>query len=149
MTRILFALTVIGFVQISGSLADEKERLEKDCLDGTWKLASLEINGEPLSMETLHEAKLVVHGPKYSLTIDDSHLEMTHVLRADKKRKELDLTIVEGEHKGEVYHAIYKLAGDKFTVCRNIQPGMERPKEFVSKPNTGVLLGVWVRQEAK
>lgn len=149
MTRVLLAMTVIGLFQVGRALADEKNPAGKDSLAGTWKLTSVDINGQALAMEKLQTARLVVKGPKYSLVIDDTRLEMTHVLRADKKPKEMDLTIAEGSDKGKVFQAIYKLEGDTFTVCRNDKPGMDRPTEFASKPNTGLLLGVWMLQKAK
>jgi len=147
MKRALLLLTSIGLLAASSAFADERKPGGKESLEGTWKLTSVEINAQSLSMEKLQAARLTVKGPKYSLVLDDSRLEMTHVLLADKQPKAMDLTIVEGPEKGMVYYAIYKLEGDTFTVCRNIKPGMDRPAEFATKPDTGLLLGVWKRQK--
>lgn len=147
MTRAILLLTAIGLLQANSAFADEKKSGGKDSLDGTWKLTAVEINAKSLSMEKLQEARLTIKGAKYSLVLDDSRLEMTHVLHPAKQPKAMDLTIVEGPEKGKVFHAIYKLEGDTFTVCRNIKPGMDRPAEFGTKPETGLLLGVWTRQK--
>lgn len=149
MTRALLLVTAIGLLQVSVASADEKKPARKDSLEGNWKLTSVEINAQSLSMEKLQEARLVVQGPKYSLVLGDTRLEMTHVLHADKQPKEMDLTIAEGPEKGKVFHAIYQLEGDTLTVCRNIKPDVDRPAEFASKPDTGLMLVVWKRHKSE
>jgi uncharacterized protein (TIGR03067 family) len=148
MTRALMTLTVIGLLAGSSALADDKNPAGKDSLAGTWKLTSVEINGQPLSMEKLQEARLVVEGAMYSLVLGETRLEMTHVLVADKMPPAMDLTIAEGPDKGKVYPAIYKLEADKLTVCRNIEAGKERPTEFATRPDTGLMLVVWTRSKS-
>jgi uncharacterized protein (TIGR03067 family) len=146
MLRALLVLTAIGLLQASSAFADETKSQGKDSLAGTWKLTSVEINAQALSMEKLQEARLVVSGSKYSLLLGDTRLEMTHVLDADKRPKAMDLTIGDGPDKGKVFPAIYKLEGDKLTVCRNIMPDKDRPAEFATRPDTGLMLVVWQRQ---
>ena len=145
MLRTMFLLTAIGLLHASLAFSDEEKSLGKDSLAGTWKLTSVAINAQSLSMEKLQEARLVVQGSKYSLVLGDIRLEMTHILKADKQPKAMDLTIAEGPEKGNVFRAIYKLEGDKLTVCRNIKPDLERPSEFATKPDTGLMLVVWQR----
>ena len=149
MKRALLTLTAIGLLAAGSALADEKKPSGKDSFEGTWKLTSVEINAQPLSMEKLKEARLTVQGPKYSLVLGDTRLEMTHVLFADKEPKAMDLTVAEGPDKGQVFRAIYKLDGDTLTVCRNIKPGVDRPTEFATKPDTGLMLGVWKRHKSE
>jgi len=139
-------LLVVVVGQLAAALAWNRAA-EKDNLEGTWKLASVEINGQPLSMEKLKDARLAVQGPTYSLALGDVRLEMTHVLVADKEPKQMDLTIAEGAEKGQVFRAIYKLDGDTFTVCRNIKAGTERPAKFATQPDTGLMLVVWTRSK--
>ena len=121
----------------------------KGPLEGTWKLTSVEINAQPLAMEKLGEARLTVQDPKYSLILGDTRLEMSHVLFADKQPKAMDLTVAEGADRGQVFAAIYKLDGDTLTVCRNIKPGVDRPAEFGTKPDTGLMLVVWERHKSE
>jgi uncharacterized protein (TIGR03067 family) len=141
-------LTIVAVSLVSSVSAAllAQQPARPDSLEGTWKLASVQINAQPLSMEKLQEARLVVQGPKYSLALGETRLEMTHVLHADKQPKAMDLTVAEGPEKGKVFRAIYKLEGETLTVCRNIMPGQERPTDFASKPDTGLMLGVWKRQ---
>jgi uncharacterized protein (TIGR03067 family) len=125
--------------------ADEKQSGATGPLEGTWKLASVQLNAQPLPMEKLQDARLVVQGPKYSLKLADARLEMTHKLMSDMRPPAMDLTLAEGPDKGKTFQAIYKLEGDMLTVCRSIEPGKQRPAEFASKPDSGLLLVVWSR----
>ena len=143
--KFLLVLVVGQLVAVATALA--LQPAAKDNLEGTWKLASVEINGQPLSMEKLQDARLAVQGPKYSLALGDVHLEMTHVLIADKEPKQMDVTIAEGAEKGQFFRAIYKLEGDTFTVCRNITAGAERPTKFATQADTGLMLVVWTRSK--
>ena len=70
---------------------------------------------------------------------------MTHKIGPSKKPKTLDMTITDGPQKGMTYHAIYKLEGDKLTICRHVEPCKDRPTELVTKPNSGLMIVVWKR----
>lgn len=146
MVRTLLLLTALSLIQANSASADETKSAGEDSLTGTWKLTSVEINAQALSMEKLQETRLVVEGSKYLLVLGETRLEMTHVLYADKQPKAMDLTIADGPDKGKGFPAIYKLEGDKLTVCRNIMPDRDRPAEFATKPDTGLMLVVWQRQ---
>ena len=149
MLRALLLLTTIGLGLASIAPADDKQPAAQGALEGAWKLTSVQLNAQPLPMEKLQDARLVVRGPKYSLTLADTRLEMTHELLNDQRPRSMDLTIVEGPEKGKTFHAIIKLEGNTLTVCRNIQPDKERPTEFASKPDSGLLLVVWTRHKAE
>jgi uncharacterized protein (TIGR03067 family) len=146
MLRTLLLLTTIGWGLASIAPADDKQPAAPGPLEGAWKLTSVQLNAQSLPMEKLQDARLVVRGTKYSLTLADTRLEMTHKLLNDQHPKAMDLTIVEGSEKGKTFHAIIKLAGDTLTVCRSIQSDQERPTEFASKPDSGLLV-VWTRQK--
>src|SRR5262245_40250826 len=127
MSRSFLLLAAISLCQATVAPADESKTDAKGPLEGTWKLTSVQLNAQSLSMEKLQTARLVVQGLKYSLTLAETRLEMTHKLLSDKRPQAMDLTVAEGEQKGKTFHAIYKLEGDSLTVCRNIEPGKERP----------------------
>jgi len=147
MSRSLLLLAAIGLCQAAVATADEKNTGPKGPLEGTWKLASVQLNAQPLPMEKLQDARLVVQGQQYSLALAETRLEMTHKLLSDKRPQAMDLTIADGPDKGKTFQAIYKLEGETLTVCRSIEPGKERPTEFASKPDSGLLLVVWSRSK--
>jgi uncharacterized protein (TIGR03067 family) len=65
-----------------------------------------------------------------------------------KTLKTIDMTIVAGKEKGKVYHGIYRLDGDMYTICRNFEPNKDRPTEFATKADSGLMLVVWKRVKA-
>jgi uncharacterized protein (TIGR03067 family) len=62
-----------------------------------------------------------------------------------KTPKAIDLTVTEGPQKGQTFHGIYKLEGDTYSVCPNVEPGKDRPTEFATRPDSGLMLVVWKR----
>jgi uncharacterized protein (TIGR03067 family) len=149
MLRPLLLIAPVILLSADFATADDDKAAGKGPLEGAWKLASVQLGGQALPMEKLHEARLVVRGPKYSFTLGDTRLEMTHELLTDQRPGAMNLKIAEGQDKGKVYHAIYKLEGDRLTVCRSIHPDQERPTQFASKTDSELLLVVWTRDETK
>jgi uncharacterized protein (TIGR03067 family) len=144
MTRVfLAALVLLGLP--AALLADDAAKADQKKLQGTWAIVSVEINKQPIAMDMLKDARLTVKGTKYSFKLADTKLELTYKLFPDKTPKAIDLTVTEGAQKGKTLHGIYKLDGDFYTVCRNVEPGKDRPAEFVTKPDSGLMLIVWKR----
>ena len=148
MSRTFVLLAQIALWPATVALADEKDTALKGPLEGVWKLSSVLLNAQPLPMETLKDARLDVQGAKYALTLAETRLVMSHKLFADQRPKAMDLTVIEGQDKGKTFHAIYRLEGDTLTVCRSLEPGKNRPTEFASKPDSGLLLVVWSRKSS-
>ena len=146
MSRSLLLLAVVSLCQATIIAADDKKTAAKGPLEGAWNLTSVQLNAQSLPMEKLHDARLVVQDHKYSLKLAETRLEMTHRFLPDQSKQAMDLTVAEGQDKGKTFHAIFKLEGDTLTVCRSILPDKDRPTEFVSKPDSGLLLVVWSRK---
>jgi uncharacterized protein (TIGR03067 family) len=121
---------------------------DQDKLQGAWGLVALEVNGQPVTVEKLTEARLGVRGEKYGFRLGKTVLEMTCRLHPDQGPKAIDLTIASGPNKGKTFFGIYKLEGDTYTICRPMEPGKERPTAFATKPGSGLMLVVWKRQKA-
>jgi uncharacterized protein (TIGR03067 family) len=116
-------------------------------LQGTWKLLSLEVNGEKVSVKGLEAACLVVKGAKYHFQLDKMALDITFKMDPAKKPKAIDLTVASGPSKGKVYHGIYTLEGDTFKICRSIDPDKDRPTAFATRKGSGLMMVVWKRQK--
>ena len=67
-------------------------------------------------------------------------------LDATKSPKHID--IIPDGAKGLVIEGIYKIDGDKLTMCYAAPKG-KRPTEFASKEESGVTLAVWLREKKK
>jgi uncharacterized protein (TIGR03067 family) len=126
----------------SASVKKDPEKLQ-----GTWKLVSLEVNGEQIALKSLERSRLVVTGEKYHFQLDKMALDLTFQMDPAKKPKAIDLKIVSGPYKGKVYHGIYTLEGDTFKICRHSEPDKDRPTAFVTKENSGLMMVVWKRQK--
>ena len=117
-------------------------------LQGAWGLVALEVNGQPLTVEKLKEARLEIRGESYDFRLGETALALTYRLRPAETPKAIDLTIASGRNKGKTFFGIYKLEGDTYTICRPTEPGKERPTAFATKPGSGLMLVVWKRQKA-
>jgi uncharacterized protein (TIGR03067 family) len=147
MRRLFLPVLAAGLLLAAAAFADEA-KTDGAALQGTWRLASLEVDGRPIAVQDMvPHARLVISGTKYAFTLDDTRLELTPKLDPAKKPKAIDLTVAEGPQKGQTFHGIYKLEGDTYTVCRSTDPGQARPTAFATKPKSGLMLVVWKRDK--
>ncbi|MCI0455987.1 MAG: TIGR03067 domain-containing protein [Gemmataceae bacterium] len=114
-------------------------------LQGIWGIVSLEINGEPVDVTGLKEARLTVAGERYSFRLGEGRLEMTHKVNPNASPSTLDMTVTEGPLKGKTYYAVYELAEGRLKICRNVEPEKERPSGFTCMPGSGLMVIVWER----
>jgi uncharacterized protein (TIGR03067 family) len=128
---------------------DPKEDAAKkdlDALRGTWKMASLEIEGTLVPAEKLTTSTLTIKGDKYIIKVNDQTFETTMKLDPTKKPKTIDMTFLDGANKDKTALGIYDLDGDTFKMCRARSPGTDRPGEFGTWPNSDTFLVVWKKQ---
>lgn len=154
MKRVLLPALAAALALAAASAA-EQAQADKERLQGTWRLAAVEIDKKPIDMQSLKDDKgvmigtLAIKGDSYSFRLGKDRLEITYKLLPDSTPKAIDLTVTEGPQKGKTYRAIYRLEGDTYTVCRHVDPEKERPTEFATRPDSGLMLVVWKRDPAK
>ena len=122
------------------------KKTEAKELNGVWKAESLATDGKELDKEVFDKWRWVVEGDKMTWS-DGRGVEVieTFVVNPDKKPKEIDLTVTDGDDKGKQNKAIYSLEGDVLTICKPVGYGKERPTTFVSTPGSGLRLGIFKR----
>jgi uncharacterized protein (TIGR03067 family) len=115
---------------------DAKQELDK--LQGEWTLVSTEVRGKKRPDTENAVSKLTISENQWVVTYRDfrSNARATIEIDPSKDPKTIDLTL-RGEE--EPARGIYKLEGDTLTVCYNATVGGERPKEFKTTQETGVL----------
>lgn len=148
MTRHLLLGVAAGLLLTSASAAVPNDR---DRLQGVWRLSAAEVNGQTVALNNLKSGDkiligtLTVEGESYTFRLGDVRLALTFALDPSKSPKAIDLTVADGPQKGQTFHGIYKLEGDTYTICRNVEPGKVRPAEFASRQDSGRMLVVWKR----
>ncbi|HQR43443.1 MAG TPA: TIGR03067 domain-containing protein [Gemmatales bacterium] len=140
MQRIICVLIVLASPLLLA--ADDAVQKELQALQGTWKAVSLEAEGKPVPKEAIPQfiyiigadgkatGKMAQGGYSAKVTIDPT-----------KNPKTMDNLHESGTHKGKKQHAVYKLEGDKLTVCITAPGSSEvhRPKDFSTRDSANVL----------
>ena len=135
--RVACVLPLFLFI-VAPAAAEGTSKTDLESLRGTWSIARAIHDGRVSAPEKTKSVKLsfavdklTVHGEK--------GMESVFKLDAAKKPREIDVTPGSGPDKGMTLKGIYDLNGDVLKICI-AKPGRDRPTEFVSKENTGVIL---------
>lgn len=137
-SALLTAVALVGLGLVAGAasraLGDDKDQSEvlKPFL-GTWAT-----DGEGI------DAKWTFEGEKVKATVNGT--DYTCKVKVDKEAKPnptIDLEIEDGpeEAKGKTSKCIYKLDGEKLTLCVSV-PGKDRPKEFAQVEDEAYLFSL-------
>ena len=100
-------------------------------LQGTWKFISIGGNGTTKPPERIADMKVTISGQQFTTTKGGKIVEQA-TLVADLSKKTIDLTITEGEGKGQTILGVYELAGDTLRIATS-EPGAVRPTEIVNR----------------
>jgi len=127
------------FVTLVATLAPDeagtKQEMEK--FQGTWSVASVEVDGKPIREKLRKQLTMTFAGNKYTLKIgDDVVVEGTFKLDPSKNPKTIDEAETSGPNKGSVSLGIYKWDGDDLTICFGANNDKNRPTKFSSERGT-------------
>jgi uncharacterized protein (TIGR03067 family) len=147
-TKLLALIVLFGSwsVVATGQGADEKKELEK--LKGHWKLVSEVDSGQNIPADPTE--LFIFHGNnllnRVGLKILD---EFELKVNPTKKPKEMDLIPFKEPNKGIPSPAIYKMEGNKLTICVNFGPGGKRPSDFTSNATDRNIILIMERLDSK
>ena len=102
-------------------------------VEGSWTAISAISKGKKLPDEVITKVMLVVtfKEGKYGVTIMGKEIEAgTYKVDAKKKPAEIDMTITEGQDKGKMQLAIFKIEADTATFAIGKAGSTDRPKNF-------------------
>jgi uncharacterized protein (TIGR03067 family) len=142
MYRRICVLVLTTIPVLPTASADEDMQKEFKALEGKWKAVALEAGGKPLPKDGIPEFTFVVaaEGKATGRTPQgEFHATITVDLKASPKT--IDNLHESGAHKGKRQYGIYKLEGDKWTVCMTPPgaPAGDRPKDFTTKDTANVV----------
>ena len=149
-SRVVFALAAAflgaGLVVAPATADDKTDKTDLDKLQGTWKFASMEQDGQP-GPKGDDTPTITFERDKFTVKAGGQVVQAgTQVLDAGKKPKAVDATVTEGEGKGTTMLGIYELDGDTLKACFDPQ-GKKRPTEFKSAAGSGHMLVVMKREK--
>jgi len=141
-----FLILVVVLSLAADAPKDNAVKKELKKVEGTWALSSGEDKDEKVADDVLKNASLTIEGNKHTFKIGDQTIAGTHTIDPTTKPKTIDAAHTEGPFNGQTLLGIYKLEGDKLTVCLAL-PDKERPTEFTTKLGTGTLLYTFKREK--
>jgi uncharacterized protein (TIGR03067 family) len=136
-------LTALGLILGLSFGADQSASMTP--LDGTWTLASGEADGKALTEAQRKDAKLVIQGTAYSVTLPERGT-VKGTLKLDPKAmpQAIDITDASGVNQGKTCLGIYERKGDEFRVAF-APPGKARPSQFSASADSGTWVHAWKR----
>ncbi len=113
-----------------GPRTEGPRKTDREQLQGSWALVAAEVGGRKASADEVKQIgiKLDFAGDKVVYEQGGASEATTFRLDPAKGPKEIDLVL----GKTEVHKCIYRLDGDRLTVCKS-HPPRERPTAFASK----------------
>jgi uncharacterized protein (TIGR03067 family) len=133
------ALTVL-LLGANGAGADDQKDKVLESLNGTWELASLEVNGTKVPADDLAGATMTVTKGNYVFKMLSETEEGSFKIDVNKKPATINLDIRTGESEGKKQLGIFDLTNSTWRLCLN-DPGIgERPKEIHAKKGSKQLL---------
>ena len=136
--------------------ADDPAAKEAKKLQGEWQVVEGERNGKKATRESaeIKDMRFVFKENELIVRLANGNgAERRSNFKLDPARtpKEIDITSLDGQEKGQTTAAIYKLEKDRLTICLPYfvkNPG-DRPKEFKAGADDGVMLIVLERVKPK
>jgi uncharacterized protein (TIGR03067 family) len=145
--RSALLIVAVGLLPTTSVAQKDGVKAELERLQGTWKLIERKYDGKQAPEEEvkLLAIKIVVKGDKVAFTSagDTEASESTITVNPAVTPRTLDVLHTKGSSKGKKVLSIYKLEGDRLTVCNSLK---ERPTEFTAGPGSGRALLVFRRE---
>jgi uncharacterized protein (TIGR03067 family) len=142
MQRIISFLFMLTTPLLLTAETAEDVRKELKALQGKWKTVDGEVAGKPFPKDGIPAFTFVIGADgKSTGQTPQEEFQVTITVNPKKNPKTIDNLHESGKQKGTRQYGIYKLEGDKFTVCVTPWGSAEgdRPKDFTTKDTTNVV----------
>jgi uncharacterized protein (TIGR03067 family) len=126
---------------VGAGKAKAEDKTDKDKIQGSWSLVTLEENGESqkVAEDSDKYIKLKIDADKFQVTLSKGEHEAIFKVDSSKKPKTIDLTLKGGDEDGKEMKGFYELDGDTLKICIGSPEHPDRPAEFKSKDEIKVF----------
>ncbi|MHB8523160.1 MAG: TIGR03067 domain-containing protein [Limisphaerales bacterium] len=119
-----------------------REELEK--FQGAWAFVSLEVDGDKKPDADFKKYTVVFEGNQWIVSEGTNVAAQTTIV-LDPTAKPTTIDAFPPPGKGDPMHGIYVLEGNKLTICNRGEDKGDRPTDFSTEPNSGLVLIVYER----
>jgi uncharacterized protein (TIGR03067 family) len=143
----LASLAAVAFLAAGHAAQTDDVKKELARLQGTWHLVGREFDGKKATPEEVKkiDATLIIKDDKITYRSQGEEVwQATLKLDPTKTPRMIEATHLSGPLKGKTGQAIYKLDGDRLTVCFSYT---KRPTDFHTKEGTDRVLVVYQREK--
>lgn len=118
-------------------------------LTGTWQSVTYALDGKEATSEELKKVQLKIDAQGLATAYQDGKVFIASATQIDPMADPMtiDIAFTEGAGKGKTALGIYKIESNVLTICR-AEPGKPRPKEFSSRPGSGLTLMTYEREKS-
>jgi uncharacterized protein (TIGR03067 family) len=120
-------------------LAHHVEQLRS--LEGDWSFEYLQVEGNEIASAMYAGSRILIDGDKFRTESPMANYDGEFSIDVEKDPHEIDIEFVEGPEAGNWSYGIYRLEGDKLTICLGLT-GARRPAEFATAPKSGHALEI-------
>jgi uncharacterized protein (TIGR03067 family) len=143
MQQIKCALVVLAApLLLAADTVNDGVRNELKALQGKWTTVACEAGGKAFPRDEIPAFTVVIGADgKSTGQMSEETFRFTITVDPTKKPKTINNLHETGQQKGKRQYGIYKLEGNRFTVCMT-PPGSaegDRPKDFNTKDTTNVV----------
>lgn len=129
---------------------DDAIKRDRQRIEGTWLVASLEMSGNKAMDEDAKKLKVVIGADgSWNVTVEGNEVNQgTSTIDPLKSPKTIDFTPTVGDDKGKLSLGIYKVVENTLKFC--VAPSDKgRPSEFTSTPGNEQILLTLEREKSK
>jgi len=131
---------MLAVSQLQGQGAG-KGKTDKDKLQGTWSVVSMEVAGEKAPDQVISGSKLTFTGDKVSFKFGPMQPEeSTYTIDAGKSPKTIIINPPKGKEKEKAMQGIYTFDGDNTLKICGAEMGDPRPTDFTTKAGSKNVL---------
>jgi uncharacterized protein (TIGR03067 family) len=141
-------VTVPSFLGAQDNASEEAVKKDRKRIQGTWRVVSLEINGNKAGDNDAKKITVVNQTDgTWTIRVDGNQVNKgTSEINPTKKPRTIDFSVTEGQGAGKRYVGVYEL-GEKTRKLCFVEAGRDRPADFSAPAGSERILVTFERLE--